>query len=139
MRIVVDAMGSDHYPVPDVAGSVLAAREWGDLIILVGSAPQINVELAKHDTTALKIEVVHADDMIEMTDKPSEVAKRKTGSSMHIGMGLVKEGKADAFVTAGNTDTVSQAHSGSIARYSDGSLPQSGGLHHYVRFWSELG
>jgi phosphate acyltransferase len=103
MRIVVDVMGSDHYPVPDVAGSVLAAREWGDEIILVGSAPQINVELAKHYTTGLKIEVVHADDMIEMTDKPSEVAKRKTGSSMHVGMGLVKEGKADAFVTAGNT------------------------------------
>jgi phosphate acyltransferase len=103
MRIVVDAMGSDTYPAPDVAGSVLAAREWGDEIILVGDTPQINVELAKHDTAGIKIEVVHADEMIEMTDKPSEVAKRKTNSSMHIGMGLVKEGKADAFVTAGNT------------------------------------
>jgi phosphate acyltransferase len=103
MRIVVDAMGSDEYPGPDVAGSVLAAREWGDEIILVGSAPQINVELAKHDTTGLKIEVVNADEIIEMTDKPSDVAKRKTGSSMHMGMGIVKEGEADAFVTAGNT------------------------------------
>lgn len=103
MRIVVDGMGSDINPEPDVAGSVLAAREWGDTILLVGIPSKIEAELAKYDTSGLKIEVVPASEVIEMTDKPAESAKRKLDSSMHVGMGLVRDEKADAFVTAGNT------------------------------------
>lgn len=106
MRIVVDAMGSDDRPAPDVAGSILAAREWGEPIILVGPEDQVKAELAKHDTAGLNIEVVNASDVIEMNDKPSESAKRKTNSSMHIGMGLVRDGQADAFVSAGNTGAI---------------------------------
>ena len=103
MRIVVDAMGSDHYPAPDVEGSVAAAREFSDTIILVGDKPRIEAELARHDTSGLSIEIVHADETIEMTDKPSTVARSKSGSSMHVGMTFVKEGQGDAFVTCGNT------------------------------------
>lgn len=104
MRIAVDAMGSDTYPVPDVAGGVLAAREWrDDTILLVGSETRIKAELAKHDTAGLRIEVVHASEVVEMEDKPSLVGKSKPNSSMHVGMNLIKAGKADAFVTAGNT------------------------------------
>jgi len=103
MQIVVDAMGSDHYPEPDVAGAVMAAREFGGGIILVGDRDVVEAELAKHDTADLSIEVVHASQAITMTDKPSQVIKRKPDSSMHVGMALVKAGRADAFVTAGNT------------------------------------
>ena len=104
MRIVVDAMGSDKNPVPDVAGAVLAAREWReDTMILAGHREVIEAELAKHDTAGLKIEVVHADEVVEMTDKPSEIMRSRPRSSMHVGIGLVKDGQADAFVTAGNT------------------------------------
>ncbi len=106
MRIVVDAMGSDGYPVPDVAGAVLAAREWGDEIILVGDRPRIEAELARHDTSGLKLEIVHASQVIEMADKPTEAAKEKPNSSMHVGLGIVQRGEADAFVTAGNTGAV---------------------------------
>src|SRR5215813_10692021 len=106
MRIVLDAMGSDTCPVPDVEGAVLAAREYGDTIILVGDQAKINQELKKYDTTGLKLEVVQADEVILMTDKPSVVGKGKPQSSMHVGMKLVAEGKADAFVTAGNTGAV---------------------------------
>jgi glycerol-3-phosphate acyltransferase PlsX len=106
MRIVVDAMGSDNYPVPDVAGAVLAAREWGDEIILVGDKAKVEPELAKYDTSGLKLEVVHASQVIEMTDKATEGAQQKTDSSMHVGMGLVRDGQADAYVTAGNTGGV---------------------------------
>lgn len=103
MRIALDAMGSDHCPTPDVAGAVLAAREYGDTILLVGDHAQIEAELAKHDVGGLGIEIYHANDTITMHDKPSVVGKAKPDSSMHVGMNLVKAGKADAFVTAGNT------------------------------------
>lgn len=103
MRIVVDAMGSDDRPVPDVAGAVAAAREYSDTIILVGSEPRIKDELQKHDLSGINIEVVGAAEEILMTDKPSVVARSKPNSSMHVGMNLVKQGEADAFVTCGNT------------------------------------
>lgn len=103
MRIALDAMGSDNCPVPDVEGAVLAARQYGDLIYLVGEEPLIQRELAKYDVTGLKLEVVHAPQTITMTDKPGEVGKSKPQSSMHLGMNLIRDGKADAFVTAGNT------------------------------------
>jgi glycerol-3-phosphate acyltransferase PlsX len=103
MRIVLDAMGSDKNPAPDVEGAVLAAREYGDPIILVGDETQITAELVKHKTTGLPVEVVHAPQAVVMTDKPALVGRGKPDSSMHVGMRLVKEGKADAFVTMGNT------------------------------------
>lgn len=103
MHIALDAMGSDTNPVPDVAGGVLAAREFGDTILLVGDEPRVRAELSKHDVATLPIQIVHADEQITMTDKPSAILKAKTRSSMHIGMELVRDGEADAFVSMGNT------------------------------------
>jgi len=103
MRIVVDAMGSDNYPAPDVAGAVLAAREFGDAIILVGDETAVKNELSQHNTAGLKIAIQHASQVIEMTDKPAKASRQKKDSSMHVGMQLVKDGEADAFVSAGNT------------------------------------
>lgn len=103
MRIALDAMGSDNYPVPDVAGGILAAREFGDTILFVGDEKQIRNELEKENVRGLLLEVVHASEVISMTDKPSLVGKSKPQSSMHIGMNLVKNKLADAFVTVGNT------------------------------------
>ena len=106
MRIVLDAMGSDDYPVPDVAGAVMAAREWSDEIILVGREEQIRQELARHDTAGLRLEIVHAPQVIEMDDEPARAARVKKDSSMHVGMNLVRDGQADGYVTAGNTGGV---------------------------------
>lgn len=106
MRIVLDAMGSDNHPVPDVAGAVMAAREWGDEIVIVGHEDVIRQELAEHDTHGLKLKIVHAPEVIEMDDKPGQAARAKTNSSMHVGMNLVRDGEADAYVTAGNTGGV---------------------------------
>lgn len=103
MRIVVDAMGSDHYPAPDVEGAVLAAREFGETIVLVGDQQRVAAELARHDTSGLPIEVVHAAEHVTMEDRPGVVGRAKPESSMHVGMRLVAAGNADAFVTAGNT------------------------------------
>lgn len=103
MRIVVDAMGTDNYPAPDVAGAIMAARDFGDPIILVGDEAVIKREMAKHTTAGLNIEVVHASEVVTMDDKPAQVGKTKPNSSMHVGMNLVKSGSADAFVSMGNT------------------------------------
>ncbi|MFW6135264.1 MAG: phosphate acyltransferase PlsX [Chloroflexota bacterium] len=107
MRIVVDAMGSDEYPVPDVAGAVSAAKTWSDdQIVLVGPADAIEEELADLDTAGLGLEIIHAPDVIEMDDEPAWAAREKAQSSMHVGMGLVADGEADAYVSAGNTGGV---------------------------------
>lgn len=103
MRIALDAMGSDDNPVPDVAGGVAAAREFGEEIILVGDEAVLSAELAKHETSGLKITIQHASQVVTMMDKPRDVVRAKPDSSMHVGMNLVKAGAADAFVTAGNT------------------------------------
>ncbi len=106
MRIVVDAMGSDNCPGPDVAGAVLAAREFGDTLILVGDQRRIEAELAGQNTAGLSLEVRHASQAVSMTDKPSDIVKGKPDSSLHVGLSLVREGEADAFVSAGNTGAV---------------------------------
>ncbi len=106
MRIVVDAMGSDNHPGPDVAGAVMAAREFGETLILVGDAPRIEAELAKQQTAGLSIEVRHASQQVTMTDAPSDVLKGKPDSSMHVGLQMVRDGAADAFVSAGNTGAI---------------------------------
>src|SRR5260221_11967099 len=90
MRIVLDAMGSDECPVPDVDGAVQAARQSGDTVILVGDKAAIERELAKHDTSSLKLDIVRAGQADDMNDKPSNVAKAKPDSSMIVGMNLVK-------------------------------------------------
>lgn len=105
MRIVVDAFGTDNCPDPDVEGAVLAAREWGDEIILVGPEERVKEELAKHETTGLNIRVVHAPDVLTMEHHAKDV-RRMREASIRVGMRLVKDGEADAIVSAGNTIAV---------------------------------
>jgi glycerol-3-phosphate acyltransferase PlsX len=106
MRIVLDAMGSDNYPTPDVEGAVLAAQEWGDEIILVGREEMIREQLVRYDIVGLRLEIVHAPEVIEMDDEPAWAARVKKNSSMHVGMGLMRDGQAEAYVSAGNTGGV---------------------------------
>lgn len=103
MRIAVDAMGTDDRPVPDVMGAILAARERAIAVILVGDENAIKAELGKHDTEGLIITIAHASQDIRMDEKPTEAAKTKPDSSMHVGLNLVRDGQADAFVSAGST------------------------------------
>lgn len=111
MRIVVDAMGSDFYPTPDVEGAVLAARETGVSIVLVGDEKRIRPILAAQDTAGLSIDVAHAEEVLTMDDKGMALvlkAKRPAAkNSMAIGIDLVKRGEAQAFVTMGNTGAAS--------------------------------
>ncbi|MCY4105339.1 MAG: phosphate acyltransferase PlsX [Chloroflexi bacterium] len=106
MRIAVDAMGSDNFPEPDVAGAVAAARRQDLTILLVGDEKLIQEELTRIKARDLAIEIHHAEDRIRMSDKPGAALKDKPASSIHLGLQLVKEGRADAYVSAGNTGAI---------------------------------
>ncbi len=106
MRIVLDAMGSDRAPAADVEGAVRAARRFGHEIVLVGRQALIEAELAKHNAADLPLSIVPAEQVIGMDEHPSQAVRRKPDSSMVAGMGLVREGQADAFVSAGNSGGV---------------------------------
>jgi len=122
MRIVLDAMGSDKFPQPDLEGGLLAAREYGVDITFVGDEAVLQPALAALDTTGLKFEVVHAPEMLTMEDKGMALAlkaKRKNArNSMAVGIDLVKSGQAQAFVTAGNTGAAA-----ATAYFRLGTLP----------------
>lgn len=103
MNIVLDAMGGDNAPGEIVAGAVDAAREYGITVSLVGKPSIIHNELAKHNTTSLRLPVVPASEVIEMDDKPAQAIRTKPDNSMSVGCKMVRAGEAQGFVTAGNT------------------------------------
>jgi glycerol-3-phosphate acyltransferase PlsX len=96
-------MGSDNHPDPEVGAAVEAARLFGDEIILVGHEDQVQPKLDQFNGQAHSVRIVHAPEVLEMTDKPARNARRKAMNSMAIGMELIKSGEGDAFITAGNT------------------------------------
>ena len=103
MTIVLDGMGSDNYPEPEVIAAVEAAKRFGDEIFLVGQKDKLAPLLEKHNPTNAPVTLIHAPDVFEMSDKISGSALRRSENSMGVGMDLLKNGEADAFVTAGNT------------------------------------
>jgi glycerol-3-phosphate acyltransferase PlsX len=107
IRIALDAMGSDDHPTPDVIGAVLAAREYGVEVILVGDEAVLKPVLQAQNPGNLPIRIVHAPEMLTMEDKGEALAfkarHKDSKNSMAVGIDLVKKGEADAFVTAGNT------------------------------------
>src|SRR2546425_6233416 len=106
MTIAIDAMGGDFAPSHPVAGAVLAAREYGARLILVGRQDAIEAELAKHRPAGLSIEIVHASEVVEMQDSPVTAFRRKKDSSIRIAATLVRDGRAAGVVSAGNTGAV---------------------------------
>lgn len=107
MRIVLDAMGSDDCPGPEVQAALEAARLFGDDIFLVGPQEELNRRLQALGVSEPRVRVVNAPETITMNDKGLALAlkaKRKgSKTSMAVGMDLLQQGEADAFVTAGNT------------------------------------
>jgi glycerol-3-phosphate acyltransferase PlsX len=103
MAIVLDAMGSDEYPVPEILAAIQLKKEFAEEVILVGKKEIIESKLAGLNPENVPLVIVDAPDVVEMTDKPVDSARKKPNNSMAVGLKLVKEGKAEAFVTAGNT------------------------------------
>ncbi|WP_243359679.1 phosphate acyltransferase PlsX [Fundidesulfovibrio terrae] len=105
-RIAVDAMGGDFGPHVVVPGAVQAAKRKQFDLLLVGDEPRIAAELSKLDTRGIVVRVVHATQVAEMHDKPSEALRRKKDSSIQVACNLVREGQADGLISAGNTGVV---------------------------------
>ena len=116
--IALDAMGGDHAPRAEVEGAVLAARELGARIYLVGIETSLKQELGRHRHRGLPIEIVNAAEVVTMSDSPAHAFRRKKDSSLHVAARLVRDGKADALVSTGNTGAVM-----TVARFVLGTLP----------------
>lgn len=106
MKIVVDAMGGDYAPDVVIDGTIAAVKQYNLDVVLVGDELKIKELIKKHKYHGSKISVQPAGEVIEMHESAATSVRRKRHSSIVIGLNLVKEGKADAFFSAGNTGAV---------------------------------
>ena len=105
LRVALDAMGGDDGPRPAIEGAVLAAQKHNLEVVLVGKPRHLERLLKAHKVNDSRISIVEATDVITMEDSPRKTLARKD-SSLAVATRLVKEGKADALVSAGNTGAV---------------------------------
>ena len=105
MRIGLDAMGGDYAPKAVVEGAILAQKELSkeDKIVLFGRSADIFQILQDNGVDSSLFEIVDADEVIDMHDKPAKAFAKKPNSSMAVGFRYLKEGKIDSFASAGNT------------------------------------
>ncbi len=105
--VALDAMGGDYAPAETVKGAVEAVQEYSEIeVILVGKEEEIKKELGKYSVPSEKIRVVNATEVINMGDVPTSAIREKKDSSLVVAMKLVKEGEADAVVSAGSTGAI---------------------------------
>lgn len=106
-KVALDAMGGDNSPGEMVLGAVNAVKEKKELFVyIVGPEDRIKEELAKYEYPAEQIEIVHAPDEITCHDSPVNAIRQKKESSMVVALRMVKEGKADGFVSSGNSGAI---------------------------------
>ena len=105
MKIIIDAMGGDNAPLAIVKGALLGMEHWGVVVLLTGDTEAILRALRDcgHDTIPRGMEIVHTTETVEMCDDPSKVFRHKKDTSMGVGLTLLRDGKADALVSAGST------------------------------------
>ena len=106
MIIALDGMGGDFAPQEPVKGAVEAVKEYGVSIILTGPKEVLEEELKKYEYDKEKIEILDAREVITLNESPVLGIRRKKDSSLRRAMDLVKEGKADAVVSAGSTGAI---------------------------------
>jgi len=126
--IALDAMGGDNAPAEIVKGAVKAARELGVRVALVGPQAAVEAELAKHGARPETLSLVDAPEVIEMDEHPAQAARQKKSSSIVVGLRLVKQGQAQAFVSAGNTGAVMAAAIMYLGRVRGIERPSLAGL-----------
>ena len=101
--IAVDAMGGDFGPSVVVPGAIEAAKLYDLHVQLVGDTPKLEAELEKLDLTDVHFDIVQADDVVHMNEKPSDILRRKKNASIQVACRQVKDGAADAVVSAGHS------------------------------------
>src|SRR4030095_8564477 len=104
--IALDAMGGDYAPANTVAAAILAARELGSRVILVGREDEIQRELDRHRARETSLTIVHASESVAMDEAPAMALRRKKDSSLRVAANLVRDGQAQALVSAGNSGAV---------------------------------
>jgi len=111
MKIIVDAMGGDNAPSCNVKGALAAVKEYGVEVVLAGRGEEILACLKEEgmDELPAGLEIVHADQVVEMEDNPATAFKEKKNSSLTVGLNLLKNGGGDAFVSAGSTGALLSA------------------------------
>ncbi len=103
MTIILDAMGSDAYPEPELQAAVQVRKTLGEELTLVGQKAMLESKFKELFPGEKPLHIIDAPDVVDMTDKPVESARKKPNNSMAVGLNLVKNGEGEAFVTAGNT------------------------------------
>jgi glycerol-3-phosphate acyltransferase PlsX len=103
MRIAVDAMGGDHAPAAIIEGAINAVREFDCSVILVGDHEEMFSVLSRYQAVGLPITLHHASEVIRMDESPAQACRQKKDSSIIVATRLVKDGKADAIISAGNS------------------------------------
>mgnify|MGYP000768140286 CR=1 FL=1 len=107
VRVVLDAMGGDHAPEEMIKGAVEAVNEKNNIhVLLVGQEDVISEELEKYTYPKERMEIVHASEVIETAEPPVMAIRKKKDSSIVVGMNMVKNGEADAFVSAGSSGAI---------------------------------
>ncbi len=127
MRIAVDGMGGDYAPGEIVKGAVIAARELGVGIALVGPQETMEKELSRHDYSGLDIEIVPASQYLVEGEPPAYALRQKRDASIVVATKLAREGKADAVVSAGPTGGVAAAALYILGTLEEMSRPVVGG------------
>jgi glycerol-3-phosphate acyltransferase PlsX len=134
MIIAVDAAGGDHYPESPVAGAIKATQSHDSLnVILTGPQGMIEDELSKHDYNTERITVHDAPEIIGMDEAPAQAVKTKRNSSIVTGIGLLKAGKCDAFVSAGNTGALLAASTFILGKLQGVSRPTIAAIYPTVK------
>ena len=107
VKVALDAMGGDNAPGEIVKGAVDAVNENSNIkVYLVGKSPRIHEELKKYRYKSEQVEVVNAEEEISCDESPVEAIRKKKDSSMVVGMKMVKDQTADAFVSAGSSGAI---------------------------------
>ncbi len=103
MIIALDGMGTDNHPLPEIEAALLAQRERKIKIVITGDKEKLIATARKHSLNYSELEIIHTPEAITMEEHPGVAIRKKKDSSMMIALRLVKEGKAEAVVSAGNS------------------------------------
>ncbi len=106
MLIALDAMGGDHAPAEIVAGALLARKELGVDVALVGAKDVIEAELVRQGESPTAFQIMHASEAIGMDERPAQAVRAKRDASINVAMDMVKRGVASGVISAGNTGAV---------------------------------
>ncbi len=129
MRIALDGFGTDKAPIPEIKGAISVLRERDDVeLILVGNEYELRKHLRGLEYPKDRLRIVHAEQIVHHDDKPSDVIRNKKRSSIAVGLDLVKNKYADAFVSAGNTGAVMAFSLVILGRIRGVSRPAIGAL-----------